>query len=72
MKLDHTAKGPGRIDLFRTKEFAGEDFPLAVHFQYRMVHFLMQTKHGINCLELPLIQHAQGPDLDRLSSVLSG
>ncbi|KAJ4701801.1 uroporphyrinogen-III synthase, chloroplastic [Melia azedarach] len=29
------------------------------------------AKHGINCLELPLIQHAQGPDLDRLSSVLS-
>ncbi|GAV69037.1 HEM4 domain-containing protein [Cephalotus follicularis] len=28
-------------------------------------------KHGINCLELPLIQHMQGPDLDRLSSVLS-
>ncbi|KAF2309878.1 hypothetical protein GH714_005466 [Hevea brasiliensis] len=30
-----------------------------------------QAKHGISCLELPLIQHIQGPDLDRLSSVLS-
>lgn len=29
------------------------------------------AKHGINCLELPLIQHTQGPDLDRLPSVLS-
>ncbi|KAJ7958127.1 Uroporphyrinogen-III synthase, chloroplastic-like protein [Quillaja saponaria] len=29
------------------------------------------AKHGINCLELPLIEHKQGPDLDRLSSVLS-
>ncbi|GLT92233.1 hypothetical protein SLE2022_100810 [Rubroshorea leprosula] len=29
------------------------------------------AKLGINCLELPLIQHAQGPDLDRLASVLS-
>ncbi|XP_021283830.1 uroporphyrinogen-III synthase, chloroplastic isoform X4 [Herrania umbratica] len=26
---------------------------------------------GINCLEFPLIQHAQGPDFDRLASVLS-
>ncbi|TXG52360.1 hypothetical protein EZV62_021529 [Acer yangbiense] len=29
------------------------------------------AKHGVNCLELPLIQHAQGPDLDRLPSILS-
>ncbi|XP_048226858.1 uroporphyrinogen-III synthase, chloroplastic isoform X3 [Ricinus communis] len=29
------------------------------------------AKHGINCLELPLIQHTQGPDFDRLPSVLS-
>ncbi|OUZ99817.1 Tetrapyrrole biosynthesis [Macleaya cordata] len=29
------------------------------------------AKHGINCLELPLIQHTQGPDLDRLSTILS-
>ncbi|KAG8654727.1 uroporphyrinogen-III synthase, chloroplastic isoform X2 [Manihot esculenta] len=29
------------------------------------------AKHGINCLELPLIQHTQGPDLDRLPTVLS-
>ncbi|XP_021896451.1 uroporphyrinogen-III synthase, chloroplastic isoform X2 [Carica papaya] len=29
------------------------------------------AKHGITCLELPLIQHAQGPDLHRLSSVLN-
>ncbi|KAJ4822922.1 hypothetical protein Tsubulata_048762 [Turnera subulata] len=29
------------------------------------------AKLGIRCLELPLIQHTQGPDLDRLSSVLS-
>ncbi|XP_021658897.2 uroporphyrinogen-III synthase, chloroplastic isoform X2 [Hevea brasiliensis] len=29
------------------------------------------AKHGINCLELPLIQHTEGPDLDRLPSVLS-
>ncbi|XP_022144140.1 uroporphyrinogen-III synthase, chloroplastic [Momordica charantia] len=28
------------------------------------------AKHGINCLELPLIQHRQGPDLNRLHSVL--
>ncbi|XP_042495369.1 uroporphyrinogen-III synthase, chloroplastic-like [Macadamia integrifolia] len=29
------------------------------------------AKHGINCLELPLIQHTEGPDFDRLSTVLS-
>ncbi|XP_065880877.1 uroporphyrinogen-III synthase, chloroplastic isoform X2 [Euphorbia lathyris] len=29
------------------------------------------AKHGISCLELPLIQHTQGPDLDRLPSALS-
>ncbi|CAK7347586.1 unnamed protein product [Dovyalis caffra] len=29
------------------------------------------AKHGISCLELPLIQHTQGPDSDKLSSVLS-
>ncbi|XP_010268820.1 PREDICTED: uroporphyrinogen-III synthase, chloroplastic [Nelumbo nucifera] len=29
------------------------------------------TKHGINCLELPLIQHTEGPDFDRLATVLS-
>ncbi|KAG8494169.1 hypothetical protein CXB51_011818 [Gossypium anomalum] len=29
------------------------------------------AEHGINCLELPLIQHSQGPDSDRLASVLS-
>ncbi|KAF7817521.1 uroporphyrinogen-III synthase, chloroplastic [Senna tora] len=29
------------------------------------------AKHEINCLELPLIEHTLGPDLDRLSSVLS-
>ncbi|ESW08656.1 hypothetical protein PHAVU_009G063100 [Phaseolus vulgaris] len=28
------------------------------------------AKHDINCLELPLIEHTQGPDLDRLPSVL--
>ncbi|XVF36225.1 hypothetical protein REPUB_Repub19eG0040100 [Reevesia pubescens] len=28
-------------------------------------------EHGINYLELPLIQHTKGPDLDRLASVLS-
>ncbi|KAK9096882.1 hypothetical protein Sjap_022379 [Stephania japonica] len=30
------------------------------------------AKHGINCLELPLIQHTEGPDLEKLSSVLNG
>ena len=29
------------------------------------------AKQEINCLELPLIEHARGPDLDRLPSVLS-
>ncbi|XP_020534877.1 uroporphyrinogen-III synthase, chloroplastic isoform X2 [Jatropha curcas] len=29
------------------------------------------AKHGINCLELPLIQHTRGPDSDKLPSVLS-
>ncbi|GMI82615.1 ARABIDOPSIS THALIANA UROPORPHYRINOGEN III SYNTHASE, DOMAIN OF UNKNOWN FUNCTION 724 3 [Hibiscus trionum] len=29
------------------------------------------AEHGINCFELPLVQHTQGPDLDRLASVLS-
>ncbi|XP_043714066.1 uroporphyrinogen-III synthase, chloroplastic-like isoform X2 [Telopea speciosissima] len=29
------------------------------------------AKHGVNCLELPLIQHTEGPDFDRLSTVLS-
>ncbi|XP_020218441.1 uroporphyrinogen-III synthase, chloroplastic [Cajanus cajan] len=28
------------------------------------------VKHEINCLELPLIEHTRGPDLDRLPSVL--
>ncbi|KAI4316738.1 hypothetical protein L6164_024687 [Bauhinia variegata] len=28
-------------------------------------------KHEIDCLELPLIEHKQGPDFDRLPSVLS-
>ncbi|KAJ6878847.1 hypothetical protein NC652_032398 [Populus alba x Populus x berolinensis] len=28
------------------------------------------AKYGISCLELPLIQHTQGPDSDKLSSVL--
>ncbi|CAL8102228.1 unnamed protein product [Prunus armeniaca] len=29
------------------------------------------AKQGISCLELPLIQHTRGPDLDRLPTVLS-
>ncbi|KAL0438672.1 UNVERIFIED_CONTAM: Uroporphyrinogen-III synthase, chloroplastic, partial [Sesamum latifolium] len=29
------------------------------------------ASYGINCLELPLIQHMQLPDVDKLSSVLS-
>ncbi|KAF9622648.1 hypothetical protein IFM89_032569 [Coptis chinensis] len=29
------------------------------------------AKYDINCLELPLIHHTQGPDLDRLPTVLS-
>ncbi|PKI44749.1 uroporphyrinogen-III synthase, chloroplastic isoform X1 [Punica granatum] len=29
------------------------------------------AKHGIDCLELPLIQHAEGPDLGRLPSILT-
>lgn len=29
------------------------------------------AKHGVNCLELPLIQHMHLPDLDRLSILLS-
>ncbi|KAK1433515.1 hypothetical protein QVD17_10426 [Tagetes erecta] len=29
------------------------------------------AKHGIDCLELPLIQHTQLPDLDKLVSLLS-
>lgn len=32
----------------------------------------VQAKHGISCLELPLIKHTKGPDLDRLSTILSG
>ncbi|XP_006830088.2 uroporphyrinogen-III synthase, chloroplastic [Amborella trichopoda] len=34
---------------------------------------LMHTlgKHGICCLEVPLVEHTQGPDLKRLSSMLS-
>ncbi|KAF3446692.1 hypothetical protein FNV43_RR11872 [Rhamnella rubrinervis] len=28
------------------------------------------AKHGISCLELPLIQHTQGPDLNRLPTIL--
>jgi len=32
----------------------------------------VQAKHEINCLELPLIEHIQGPDLGRLPSVLGG
>ncbi|KAF5468315.1 hypothetical protein F2P56_012475 [Juglans regia] len=29
------------------------------------------AEHGIDCLELPLIQHTRGPDMDMLCSVLS-
>ncbi|KAM1134057.1 hypothetical protein ACFX19_043939 [Malus domestica] len=29
------------------------------------------VKQGISCLELPLIEHTRGPDLDRLSTLLS-
>ncbi|KAL0325636.1 UNVERIFIED_CONTAM: Uroporphyrinogen-III synthase, chloroplastic [Sesamum radiatum] len=32
---------------------------------------LYSASYGINCLELPLIQHMQLPELDKLSSVLS-
>lgn len=32
----------------------------------------LQAQRGINCLELPLIEHTQLPDLDQLPSVLSG
>ncbi|XP_030540061.1 uroporphyrinogen-III synthase, chloroplastic isoform X3 [Rhodamnia argentea] len=28
-------------------------------------------KHGISCLELPLIEHTKGPDMDRLPSILA-
>ncbi|KAK3425477.1 hypothetical protein EUGRSUZ_F02370 [Eucalyptus grandis] len=28
-------------------------------------------KHGISCLELPLIEHTKGPDLDKLPSILA-
>ncbi|KAM7277923.1 hypothetical protein ACFE04_005057 [Oxalis oulophora] len=35
----------------------------------KLIHAL--AEHGIHCLELPLIEHAQGPDTDRLSSLLS-
>jgi hypothetical protein len=31
----------------------------------------LQEKNGISSLELPLIQHARGPDFDRLASVLN-
>lgn len=34
--------------------------------------FCTQAKHGVNCLELPLIQHRHLPDLERLSSILRG
>ncbi|XAR61853.1 Uroporphyrinogen-III synthase [Bertholletia excelsa] len=33
---------------------------------------IMQAKHGIHCLELPLIEHRHLPDMERLSSVLTG
>lgn len=32
----------------------------------------MQEKHNVHSLELPLIQHVEGPDADRLSAVLRG
>ncbi|KAL9312984.1 hypothetical protein ACSQ67_018436 [Phaseolus vulgaris] len=35
-----------------------------------LTSWLCHAKHDINCLELPLIEHTQGPDLDRLPSVL--
>lgn len=38
---------------------------------YLVTCFLFQANRGVNCLELPLIQHTQLPDLDKLSSVLS-
>ncbi|KAK8585043.1 hypothetical protein V6N13_138983 [Hibiscus sabdariffa] len=37
----------------------------------KLINALLLAEHGINCLELPLVQHTQGPDLDRLTSVLS-
>ncbi|KAA0060869.1 uroporphyrinogen-III synthase [Cucumis melo var. makuwa] len=53
---------------------------VSVQFQYlgifsELCRFILElhvvARHGINCLELPLIQHRQGPDLNRLQSVLS-
>lgn len=32
----------------------------------------LQAKYDIPCLELPLIEHIQGPDRNRLTTVLSG
>ncbi|XP_048130220.1 uroporphyrinogen-III synthase, chloroplastic isoform X7 [Rhodamnia argentea] len=37
-----------------------------VFFAFAPVH-----KHGISCLELPLIEHTKGPDMDRLPSILA-
>ncbi|XP_010526000.1 PREDICTED: uroporphyrinogen-III synthase, chloroplastic isoform X2 [Tarenaya hassleriana] len=37
---------------------------------YYCAFCVAREKHGISCLELPLIQHAQGPDFQQLASVL--
>ncbi|KAK6245286.1 hypothetical protein SCA6_008376 [Theobroma cacao] len=50
-------------------------FPFS-NYELRQIYgsngtYFAVAEHGINCLELPLIQHTQGPDFDRLASVLS-
>ncbi|KAL4602863.1 hypothetical protein ACB092_10G083600 [Castanea dentata] len=44
---------------------ASDAINISPHFPWKL------HKHGNNCMELPIIQHTQGPDLDRLSSTLN-
>ena len=37
---------------------------------HRFCYWIVQEKHNVHSLELPLIQHVEGPVADRLSAVL--
>lgn len=52
----------------RTESF--EHFILE-HWPEVVIFVIFQENRGIDCLELPLVQHTQLPDFDKLSHILS-
>lgn len=52
----------------RTESF--EHFILE-HWPEVVMFVIFQANRGIDCLELPLVQHTQLPDFDKLSHILS-